>query len=370
MRVAIVGGRLQGVEAAYLAREAGYESVVVDRDKNAPASSLCDKFVCGDALDRAVLREAFEGADAVVPAIENDAVLESAGLAAKDKGIPFLHDEHSYRISSSKLESDEMFGEIGVPAPAPWPRCGFPLIAKPSGESGSAGVALIENRAQLDEWTRLNGGKPYVLQQYLPGPSYSIEVVGDGERCGALQVTELFMDEVHDCCRVITPSLLAPEADAKFREISLRIARRLKIRGVFDVEIILHENECKVLEIDARLPSQTPTAVYHSSGVNILELICRSALDGRLPETGRSREESVLYQHIYADGRGVSVLGEHVMGACGPLRKHDGFLGADIAITSWSPGASPWAATLIYLGGTRETLIERQRESVLSARGL
>ncbi|MDR1205216.1 MAG: 3-methylornithine--L-lysine ligase PylC, partial [Peptococcaceae bacterium] len=245
--------------------------------------------------------------------------------------------------------------------------CGFPLILKPSGESGSAGVLLMENSRQLDEWTSRNDGERYVLQQYLPGPSYSIEVVGDGEDYRALQVTELFMDEAYDCCRVIAPALLSPQLESEFKEISLRIARRLRINGVFDVEIILHEDTCKVLEIDARLPSQTPTAVYHSTGVNILELMCRSALEGRIPRTDMRREESVLYQHIRVDGHGVAVCGEHVMGDGGPLRVQRGFLGADIAITNWRPGVSPWVSTLIYLGGTRETLMARQKESVLLA---
>jgi pyrrolysine biosynthesis protein PylC len=367
MRIAIIGGRLQGVEAVYLARAAGYRSVVIDRDRNAPASELCDEFICADARERDVLSRALQGVDVVLPAIENDEVLACVSRAANGMGIPFLHDNHAYGISSSKLESDRMFGEIGVPAPVPWPRCGFPLIGKPSGESGSQGVSMIENQRQLDEWTARNEGGPYVLQQYLPGLSYSIEVVGNGEDYLALQTTELFMDGTYDCCRVIAPALLAPEAEAEFREVSLSIARHLKIKGLFDVEIILHENACKVLEIDARLPSQTPTAVYHSSGVNLLELMCQSAVQGELPRVDIRREESVLYQHIHSDGRRVSVQGEHVMGTCGPLRIRQGFLGADTAITNWRPGVSPWVATLIYQGGTREELMLRQEKSVLLA---
>ncbi|MDR3280104.1 MAG: 3-methylornithine--L-lysine ligase PylC [Synergistaceae bacterium] len=367
MRIAIIGGKLQGVEAAYLARAAGYHSVVIDRDQNAPASGLCDTFILGDALDREVLRNAFEGADAVLPAIEDDEVLEHVSRASGDMGLPFLHDGHAYGISSSKLESDRMFAELGIPAPLPWPRCGFPLIGKPSGQSGSQGVRLIEDAPQLDEWTRLNADEPYVLQQHLPGPSYSLEVVGNGEGCVALQVTELFMDESYDCCRVAAPALLAPGVEAEFREISTRIARRLKIKGVFDVEIILHDNKCKVLEIDARLPSQTPAAVYHSTGVNLLEVLCRSALEDGLPQVDIKREKAALYQHIYVDGRGVTVLGEHIMGTCGPLHLERGFLGADMAMTNWRPGVFPWAATLIYEGETRKELIFRQEESIRRA---
>ena len=37
MRLAVVGGKLQGTEAAYLAGEAGYEVVLIDRRADSPA---------------------------------------------------------------------------------------------------------------------------------------------------------------------------------------------------------------------------------------------------------------------------------------------------------------------------------------------
>lgn len=42
--VGVVGGKLQGVEAAYLARKAGWEVRVVDRRPRVPASDLGDSF--------------------------------------------------------------------------------------------------------------------------------------------------------------------------------------------------------------------------------------------------------------------------------------------------------------------------------------
>jgi heterodisulfide reductase subunit A-like polyferredoxin len=39
MLVAVVGGNLQGVEATYLARKAGWEVILIDKNSNAPAMS-------------------------------------------------------------------------------------------------------------------------------------------------------------------------------------------------------------------------------------------------------------------------------------------------------------------------------------------
>lgn len=50
MKVAIVGGKLQGTEAVYLAKLAGFESILIDRNPEVPASGFCDEFVCGDVV--------------------------------------------------------------------------------------------------------------------------------------------------------------------------------------------------------------------------------------------------------------------------------------------------------------------------------
>jgi len=39
MRVLVFGGRLQGIEAIYLCKKAGYENILVDKDPQAPAKT-------------------------------------------------------------------------------------------------------------------------------------------------------------------------------------------------------------------------------------------------------------------------------------------------------------------------------------------
>ena len=50
MKAAIVGGKLQGTEAVYLAALAGIESILIDKNPEVPASGFCDEFVCGDII--------------------------------------------------------------------------------------------------------------------------------------------------------------------------------------------------------------------------------------------------------------------------------------------------------------------------------
>ena len=109
----------------------------------------------------------------------------------------------------------------------------------------------------------------------------------------------------------------------------------------------------KLLEIDARLPSQTPTAVYWSSGLNIVELLAETVRREAPPVVDRTARRACVYQHVRAARGMLEVLGEHVMGSAGPLRLVPGFFGADEALTDYEPGRAEWAATLIVAADER-----------------
>ena len=69
MKILIIGGRLQGTEACYLARACGMKSILIDIDPAVPAGGLADEFVSGDLVseDPQVIR-AFKEADLILPA--------------------------------------------------------------------------------------------------------------------------------------------------------------------------------------------------------------------------------------------------------------------------------------------------------------
>ena len=74
MRLAVVGGKLQGTEAAYLAGEAGYEVVLIDRRPDRPAAGLAAEVHVFDVTtDPARAREVLLTCDAVLPACEDRA---------------------------------------------------------------------------------------------------------------------------------------------------------------------------------------------------------------------------------------------------------------------------------------------------------
>jgi pyrrolysine biosynthesis protein PylC len=367
MRLLVVGGRLQGVEAAYLAKKAGFWARVVDKAPVVPAMGLGDAFVQADVTSPEGLERAADGIDLILPAMENGPALRSLCKYAPHLGIPLAFDPEAYAISRSKLITDRLLARHHIPAPLAWPDCGFPAVVKPSAGSGSEGVrVLIDADARNQDFGAEFPPEGMVVQQHLSGPSYSVEVIGKPGCYRVLPATALEMDGRHDCKRVLAPAGLNGDALRQLAAIGRACAEAIQLTGIMDVEVIRHESAFKVIEIDARLPSQTPTAVLHSSGINQVALLGALFLEGDCaicePEAS---QRGVVFEHIRVADHRLNVCGEHIMAAAAPLRHEVNFFGADEALTTFEPEADTWVATLIIFAENRQAAW-RKHERVMT----
>jgi len=367
MRLGVVGGRLQGTEAVYLGIKAGFEVVLVDRAPATPASGLAtESHVFDVTADVKRARVVLGACDVILPACEDLKTLRWLSEVVPSWGVPLAFHLPSYELSCSKLRSDRLFAELDVPRPLPWPECGFPAVVKPSGSSGSEGVSVVWTESDLEAAReRLEtAGHEVVVQQYVDGPSLSLEVIGTPDGALPLVPTLLEFDHVYDCKRVVAPVTAAGGSLEAMSAAGVRLAERMGLVGLMDVEVMLDGDVPRLIEIDARLPSQTPTAVLHSTGLNVVALVADIArgagLPGSLPPGGRG----VCYQHVHASMGSLEVLGEHVMSTAGPLRLLEDAFGADEVLTDRAEGRETWSATMICVGVDAVDARARAEEAV------
>ena len=362
MKLCIVGGRLQGLEAAYLARKAGFETTVVDRDVEPPARGVADRFLHSAVQDLEGVLPSF---DCILPATENIETLTYLDETARRLGVPLALDLASYRVTSSKLRSNELFASAEIPTPDPWPQCGFPVIVKPSGSSGSTGVSRVFNEETLNR-ALAELGKEVVIQQFVGGPSFSLEVMAHRGRAVGFQVTELEFDGVYDCKRVLAGPATGREVEAEFRRLGERIASALNLSGIMDIEVMSPDDGLKVLEIDARLPSQTPTAVFHSTGINMVELLARYWTSGRPPDPlpAGTRGKAVIYEHLRRRDKTIEVSGEHILADAGLLAVMPNAFGFHEFISNCQRNPLSWEATAVIVEDT-EDLARKKRDRAI-----
>ncbi|MBU7008389.1 3-methylornithine--L-lysine ligase PylC [Phosphitispora fastidiosa] len=351
MKVGIIGGRLQGTESAYLAKQAGYQTLLIDRNPEVPGASLADEFIVLDVINNyRRTGELLRSVDLIIPANEDILTLAKVHQLALEIDRPLAFDRRAYAVSSSKLTSNAFFQSLNIPVPAKWPNCRFPAILKPSNGSGSTGVRTINTERELKKLLMKLGSQPGnpVVEEFVHGPSLSLEVAALNGEPLALQVTELEFDPDYDCKRVLAGKLVDPQVSAELRRIGCNLAESLHLTGIMDVEVMVDNDIPKVIEIDARLPSQTPTAVLHSTGINMVELLAEILVKGKLPAIDIISKRTVIYEHIRVSGNLLEVTGEHIMASAGPLECHPDLYGFDQVITDFSEDQrKAWAATLI-----------------------
>jgi len=361
MKIAIIGGKLQGVEATYLARKAGWEATVIDRNPEAPAKDLCNEFIQAEITSTDQLHSLLKPFDLIIPATENDDVLNLLRLHSGQTSRPVMFDFDAYALTVSKVDSNQLFMDMPLPLPLPYPECGFPVIVKPNRASGSQGVRILADSKQLGSYLAARTDD-HVIQGFVAGPSYSLEVLGSPGNYLPLQITELEMDQDYDCKRVLAPSDLPESLAADFNKMAVDIAEKIELRGLMDIEVIRDGSTLRILEIDARLPSQTPICVYASTGANILSLLAGVFLEDQiLAKPQLSRERGVIFEHIQIAPGELSVAGEHIMSSAGPLQLKTDFFGADEAITNQTASRSTWVATLIISAPNRETAWDKRQ---------
>ncbi|MDP2216575.1 MAG: 3-methylornithine--L-lysine ligase PylC [Methanolobus sp.] len=299
----LIGGKLQGFEASYLTKKAGMRVVLVDKKERPLIMKVVDEFHCFDVTkEPEKLIELSKTAMAVLPVNENLETINFLRTLRDKLACPMLFDFDAYHISMDKKRSKEYFRSINVPMPLDNPTSP-PYFIKPPCESSSIGTSIIYDQSGLE------GLDPSMLiEEYVEGDVVSLEVVGDGERFEVVKETKIHIDGTYDC-HMVTPLADYPE----FRDLTYKLAENLNLKGIMDVEAIDSSRGLKVLEIDARFPSQTPTVVYHSSGVNLIELLLQAFVTGVRENEGIPERNYCTYEHLlFRDGELVPV-GEHVL---------------------------------------------------------
>jgi len=346
--ICLVGGKLQGFEAAYLSKKAGMKVVVIDKNPQALIRNYADEFHCFNVINEPEkLLEISNSVDAVLPVNENLECIEFLSSIKEKFSCPVLFDFEAYWISRDKKKSKEYFASIGVPTPQDKPS-EPPYFVKPPCESSSVGARIIYDEKELGE---LEPGM--LIEEYVEGEVVSLEVIGDGTHFAVVKETLIHIDETYDC-HMVTPLPLDPS----FREISYSLAANLSLKGIMDVEAISGPRGLKVIEIDARFPSQTPTAVYYSSGVNLIELLFRAFAEGVEEIKTLPENRYCIYEHLMLAENGALVpVGEQVLSLGNDYGKYYEEPGIEIFLCK---GEDP-VFTLVFWGRDKEEAETKKR---------
>lgn len=299
-KIMILGAGMLQLPAIIESKKLNIQTVVVDYDKNAAGVKLADKFYNISTLDYdAVLEVAkIEKIDGIIT-ICSDRPMNIVAKVAKELGLVAISEETALK-ATNKCKMRDALAENNVPIPIYCKvseydeylrairRVGLPCISKPSDNSGSRGVTLLEDIQQdfkaAYEYAISNSIDNQVLiEEYMVGPEVSVEVIVD-KSINIIQITDKittgaphFVEMGH-----MQPSRLDENVLSEIKKVSVKAIAAIGIdKGPAHVEIIVTDDGPKIVELGARLGGDyiTTHLVPLSTGYNMVKANIEIALN-------------------------------------------------------------------------------------------
>ena len=314
-KLLIIGASILQLPAIKKAKEMGMHVAVIDYDPNAIGIPYADEYFNVSTIDIAGVAEtAKRFAPDGIMTLATDMPMRSIAKAAEVCGLPGITMDTAIK-STDKGEMIKAFAEHGVEHPwfyiasdenefnAVKPDVAFPCIMKPTDNSGSRGVVLCNDLAELEKeysYTRASSrGGAVIIEEYMRGSEVSVEVITVNGEPHVLQVTDKlttgaphFVEMGHN-----QPSML-PERDLeKIRDLACRAVKSVGIQnGPAHVEIMLTKDGPKMVELGARMGGDCITThlVPLSTGIDMIEATIRIACGEKPDITEKFRKGSAI----------------------------------------------------------------------------
>ena len=290
-RVFIIGASILQLPAIKRAKEAGLYVGVADFNPHAVGIPYADEYYNVSTIDEQGVYEAAKafGADGIMT-LATDMPMRSVAYACERLGLVGISYDTAVK-STDKGEMIKAFEAAGVEHPwyfiiedaerdrALLDRVTYPCITKPTDNSGSRGIMLVNNRAELDAalaYSAKNSrGGAVIVEEYMRGNEVSVEIVVVRGVPHILQITDKlttgaphFVEMGHS-----QPSRLAERDQEAIRDLACRAVKAVGLEnGPAHVEIMLTEQGPKMVELGARMGGDCITThlVPLSTGVDMI----------------------------------------------------------------------------------------------------
>jgi len=293
-RILILGGGRYNVQSIRAAREAGFTTLVADKNREAPGLHAADHGLPIDLNDCAALTEAvtaYGGVDGVVSMAEVG-VRAAAAISAR-LGLPSISEETAAN-ATSKAAMRRKWQQIGqystsfeIVASLDEARLAVDRLSRfPLSFGGSRGVTRVErveDVAKAFHAAQSGGlaGSDVVIEHCVEGPEYSAEVlVWKGKTsllCVGQKIKSLPPYRVD--ISVQYPAQLTPTQEATVADMCHRAVGALGLtQGAAHIEFGYTDRGPVLFELGARCGGgHTPQIAHHVSGVNEFVEACRMA---------------------------------------------------------------------------------------------
>jgi len=234
------------------------------------------------------------GVDVLIPTV--DAELRPLGLARADfswAGIELLlAPDRALDLCLDKLALAQCCaGQVPVPRTERYDQAGdleswaYPVIVKPRTGSGSRDISVVESSQAL---ARLGASADFIVQEYLPGEEYSVDVLADATGHVVASVPRV-RERVDSGVSVADRTL----HDSELERLGAAVATATGLTYIANVQF--RRNAAggpTLLEVNPRVPGTLPLTV--ASGVDMPRMALDSLRGRPLPDHADFRDTAMV----------------------------------------------------------------------------
>jgi carbamoyl-phosphate synthase large subunit len=142
---------------------------------------------------------------------------------------------------------------------------GYPVLVRPSYVLGGRAMEIVYSEKELRSYmaaaVKVNPAHPVLIDRYLLGKEVEVDAICDGEEVlipGIMEHIERAGVHSGDSIAVYPSPSLTADQKAHLVEITIKIAKALHIKGLVNIQFVLHQGQVYVLEVNPRASRTVP----------------------------------------------------------------------------------------------------------------
>lgn len=182
---------------------------------------------------------------------------------------------------------------------------GYPVLVRPSYVIGGAQMEIAYHKEELLKYIEkipaINPEKPLLVDEYVTGIEVDVDAICDGETTfipGILEHIERSGVHSGDSIAVYPPQRLSERVKQTILEVTDRIAKKLKVKGLINIQFIMKDELVYVIEVNPRA-SRTIPFLSKITGVAMANLATRCMLGEKLKNKGYQTEILPEQNQVY-----------------------------------------------------------------------
>jgi len=295
------------VHCVWTLKKMGYEVIIINNNPETVSTDF-------DTADRLYFEPLY--IDDVMSIIEIEkpvgvVVAFGGGTAVKltkklhERGVPIIGTSaDSIDICEDRNRFDDLLERLNILRPKGYcvmtkaeallaaAKLGYPVLMRPSYVLGGQNMIIAFDPDDISEYMDIilssKQENPVLIDKYLSGIELEVDAISDGADVfipGIMEHIEKTGVHSGDSIAVYPPVNVDDELAERIFEITKKLCLELQVKGIVNIQYVLHDNEIYVIEVNPRA-SRTVPYISKVTGVPMCELATRVSVGQTLKSLG------------------------------------------------------------------------------------